>query len=703
MTDSTIIQAFKKQGISLLKQLTEKELIRIIRAADEAYYSEDHGEPLMSDNEYDILIIYTAERFPKSIAIKEGHTKIVNGTGTGSGTVNGSGTGSGYEKNKVTLPYQMWSMDKIKPDTDALVKWMTTYKAGGTGTDTGYVLSCKLDGISALYTTEGTCEGTGEGTGKLYTRGNGLVGQDISHLIPFLRLPKTKNITIRGEIIIAKKLFATKYAGLFANPRNFVAGVVNKKTEDKDKYKDLSFVAYEVICPVMKPSEQLNFLSGAKGHNADKVGNVEVVSHSVEKKITNDLLSSHLVKWRAEYPYEIDGIICIHDKVYERKAGNPEHAFAFKMVLSDQMAEAKVVDVIWTPSKDGYLKPRVQIEPVILCGVKIEYATGFNAKFIEMNKIGVGAVIQLIRSGDVIPHIKQVIQPAAITLFPDVEYSWNESKVDIMLVDKTLDETVLIKNISGFFVGIGVDGLGSGNIKRIIDAGFDSIPKIITMKEADFLKVEGFKDRLTDKIKTGIKTRLAETSLEEFMHSSNIFGRGFGTKKFKTILEAYPEVLISKEAPLEKLKLDKLKLDKLKLDKLKLDKLNSIAGMAQKTSEQFIEKIPEFIQFMREIGLENKLFPGVEPKPVSSPEKKEHPLFGKKYVMSGFRDKPLISALQLVGAEQGASVNKNTFVLLVKTLEEGSFTATTKIIEAKKIGVPVMTVEMFKTKYELIY
>lgn len=647
MNSNNIVEAFKKQGISVLKQLTEKELIHIIQLADEAYYSEDNGEPLMSDNEYDILIIYTAERFPKSVAIKEGHTKISAGT----------------EKNKVTLPYQMWSMDKIKPDTDALVKWMSTYKAVGAS----YVLSCKLDGISALYTTEGT------GEAKLYTRGNGLVGQDISHLIPFLRLPKTKNITIRGEIIIAKKLFATKYGSLFANPRNFVAGVVNKKTEDKDKYKDLSFVAYELICPAMKPSEQLNFLLG---QNA-----VEVVTHSVEEKITNDLLSSYLVKWRAEYPYEIDGIICIHDKVYERKAGNPEHAFAFKMVLSDQMAEAKVVDVIWTPSKDGYLKPRVQIEPVILCGVKIEYATGFNAKFIESNKIGVGAVIQLIRSGDVIPHIKQVIQPATIVLFPAVEYTWNETKVDIMLVDKTSDETVLIKNISGFFVGIGVDGLSSGNIKRIIDAGFDSIPKIINMKEADFLKVEGFKDRLTEKIKTGIKTRMAETSLEEFMHSSNIFGRGFGTKKFKTILEAYPEVLITKESRIEKIR-----------------NITSIAGMAQKTSEQFIEKIPEFIQFMREIGLENKLY-SLEPKPVSSPEKKEHPLFGKKYVMSGFRDKPLISALELVGAEQGASVNKNTFVLLVKNLDEGS--ATTKIIEAKKIGVQVMTVDMFKTKYNV--
>jgi hypothetical protein len=47
------------------------------------------------------------------------------------------------------------------------------------------------------------------------------------------------------------------------------------------------------------------------------------------------------------------------------------------------MAEAKVVDVIWTASKSGYLKPRVRIEPIKLGGVTIEYATGFNGKFIE--------------------------------------------------------------------------------------------------------------------------------------------------------------------------------------------------------------------------------------------------------------------------------------------------------------------------------
>jgi NAD-dependent DNA ligase len=99
------------------------------------------------------------------------------------------------------------------------------------------------------------------------------------------------------------------------------------------------------------------------------------------------LLSEILLKWRAEYLYEIDGVIVTNDKVYSRKTGNPDHSFAFKMVLSDQIAEAKVVDVLWTPSKDGYLKPRVQIEPIQLGGVKIEYATGFNGSLLNRTRL----------------------------------------------------------------------------------------------------------------------------------------------------------------------------------------------------------------------------------------------------------------------------------------------------------------------------
>jgi len=247
------------------------------------------------------------------------------------------------------------------------------------------------------------------------------------------------------------------------NPRNMVAGIVNHKTIN-EAIKDLHFVAYEVMKPVKKPSEQMEFLFTL---------DVETVLYKIEKNITNELLSNTLVNWRTNYSYEIDGVIVANDAVYERKSGNPEHAFAFKMVLSDQVAEAKVVDVIWSASKDGYLKPRVQIEPINLGGVKIEYATGFNGAFINDNNIGIGATIELIRSGDVIPYIRKVIVFADEPKMPSVPFKWNDTHVDIMLEDIESDETVREKNITGFFRGIGVEGLSTGNVKRIIEAGFD--------------------------------------------------------------------------------------------------------------------------------------------------------------------------------------------------------------------------------------
>jgi len=555
----------------------------------------------------------------------------------------------------------MWSMDKIKPDTDALEKWKKTYKGP-------YVVSCKLDGISALYSTENK-------EPKLYTRGDGITGQDISHIIPYLKLPDTKQLAIRGEIIIKKTTFTEKYAKDFANPRNFVAGVINKKTTNPEQYKDLSFVAYEVIKPQLSPSEQFAMLETTEASSIEVVKN-QSVSPS---ELSNNLLSQFLIKWRSEYEYEIDGIICIDDNIYPRTSGNPSHAFAFKMVLSDQVAEAKVVDVIWTPSKDGYLKPRVRIEPITLGGVTIEYATGFNGKFIVDNNIGVGALIRLIRSGDVIPHITDIIQPASQPLMPTVPYEWNETQVDIMLEDKDGDATVREKTISGFFTNIDVDGLGPGNIKRMIDAGYDTVSKIVALKEEDLLKVEGFKQKLAHKIYTNIKKQLDKSSLPELMHASNIFGRGFGTKKLKLILDAYPTVLIDTKPSFEK-----------------IEKISKIEGMAHKTASQFVEQIPDFITFVNSANLQEKLdiSDALETK---TNYDKEHPLYGKKWVMTGFRDKELIKKLLSVGSEQGSVVNKKTALVIVKDLDEDNV----KVIDAKKLDIPIMTPLEVIEKYEL--
>ena len=620
------VQLFRKSGLKLLEKLNEKELGTVIEQANLSYYND---KPFLTDNEFDIIKEYVQVKYPTNQIV----TKI----------------GATVEKNKVELPYAMGSMDKIKPDTNALASWLSKYCGE-------YIISCKLDGVSGLYTTEGSLP-------KLYTRGDGKIGQDISHLIPYLRLPKKKGIVVRGEFIIPKEVFDLKYKTKFSNPRNMVAGIINHKTVN-ETIQDVKFVAYEVIKPILKPSVQMDILGSL---------DIERVLYKKMSTLTNEYLSQTLVEYRQNYSYEIDGIIVTHDDIYERVSGNPKHAFAFKMVLSDQVVEARVINVLWTPSKDGYLKPRVQIEPINLGGVRIEYATGFNGAFIYDNKVGVGSVVELIRSGDVIPHIRKVVVPAEQASMPSVAYKWNDTHVDILLEDAETDETVKEKNITGFFRGIGVEGLSSGNVARIIDAGFDSVAKIINMNITDFLKVDGFKEKTSTKLYNGIKEQIETASLVTIMSASNIFGRGFSDKKLELIMESYPTVLISNETKGQKITI-----------------ISSIKGMAEKTAEAFVEKIPHFVNFMKELGLTNKLFINNK-KNIDE----THPLFGKTVVMTGFRDIHIQENLKLFGCKIGSSVSKSTFIVLVKDKNED----TGKANDARKNNIPLMTPEDFKSKY----
>ena len=174
------------------------------------------------------------------------------------------------------------------------------------------------------------------------------------------------------------------------------------------------------------------------------------------------------------------------------------------MVLQDQVAEAKVLDILWSASKDGYLKPRIKIEKIV-CGVEIEYATGFNGKFIKDNSINVGSIVKIIRSGDVIPHIVEVIQPAEYPNMPKIEYEWTDTGVDIIVKDKLNNIEVLEKNLVLFFKKIEADGISDGTIKRLVKAGYNSIPKILSMNVDDFMKLEKFKEKKSKKIYESIQ------------------------------------------------------------------------------------------------------------------------------------------------------------------------------------------------------
>ena len=620
----TLIALFKEKGQSFLETLNETQLADMIRVCNDHYYNK---KALLTDEEYDILREYMEDKYSTNPVLTE--------------------VGAPITKEKVKLPYFLASMDKIKPDTKKLGQWRAKYPGK-------VVVSAKLDGASGLYTTEGDKP-------QLFTRGDGAKGQDISYLIPYLKLPKGKDLVIRGELIIPTARFNEKYSNKYANPRSATIGIINGKDFTPATFRDLDFVAYELIKPRLIPSKQMTFL---------QTKNIDLVRYRVEKDITNAMLSTLLEEWRKNYEYLIDGIIVMQDKMYQRKKKNPKHAFAFKMVLSDQTAEAKVVDVIWTPSKDGLLKPRVKITPITLGGTRIEFATGFNADFIEKNKIGVGAIIKMVRAGDVIPQILSVVKPAVKAKMPDVPYHWNATHVDILVDNKAENITVREKTIARFFQMLEVDALSMGNVKRLMKAGFNTVEKIIKMTKDDFLTVDGFKDKLATKIFTSLHDKLEKADVVVVMAASNFFGRGMGRRRLRAILDEYPEIL-EKDQSIEDM----------------VQEVMKIKGFAKKTAERFAKNLAQFKKFAKDIGYNINIKKKIK--------NTGHVLYKKKIVITGFRDKPLQEAIVKAGGVIASSVSSSTFAVLVKDKDED----TGKAEQARQKGIPLMTPSEFTTKY----
>ena len=208
-----------------------------------------------------------------------------------------------------------------------------------------------------------------------------------------------------------------------------------------------------------------------------------------------------------------------------------------------------------------------------------------------------------------------------------------------------------------------------------MDAGFKTIPEILVMKVEDFLTVDGFKDKMANKIYNSIQTKLKAADLPQLMGASNMFGRGLGTKRIVTILKNYPDIITSKAS-----------------SKQKVELLVKLPGFKEKTANMFVPYIPKFLKFLQETKLTGKLQMETAQKIDAS-----HPLFKKRIVMTGFRDKDLKKALENVGADLGSSVSKNTFVVIVKTMDDD----TSKADKARDLNVPLMTPDVFKKKYQM--
>lgn len=670
--------------------LSITELENIILQASKAYYTTQ--TPLISDEAFDIIVDIMRKKDP--------HNTVLNTVGS---ELPPNAT------NKVPLPYYLGSMDKIKPGSRALSIWLDKYRGP-------YTISEKLDGLSGLLIIK--LDSNDELEMQLYTRGNGNIGQDISHLLAFLvplsdsarskivkYLKKTNgvdHIAIRGEIILNKQTFSAKYAKEYPKARSFVAGLVNAKIKKyesqlyRNKAKDMDFVAYQIIKPNnMKSIEQFNMLSSNWGIKTAKYAALDALDDVAH-------LEELLLEFKDNSLYEIDGIIVADDsKVWPQpRNGNPKHSVAFKMALAGQTQTTTVVNVEYNVSKQGYLKPRVQFKPVVIGGDTITFATGFNAKFIKDNKLGPGAKIEVIKSGDVIPYIKHVITPAGKWQEPNIPYVWTDSHVDAIVEDPSKMPEYISSRLTYFFNVLDVDGLRQGTIERLISAGFDTIELILSLRPESLVDVDGFGVKAINNLLGSIKRNVLnkEHSLPLIMAASGCFP-GFALKKIKLIVDGLLSSSILPEY-VSRLENELTKTYDIgdKKNIINIKRLSMIDGVAATTAKLFINYLDCFHKWLTatpKIRIQS-LSNYVKNKTAKPKTFKQLlGITGKAVLFTGFRDKDLENKLvNEYGVHMKSSMSSQVELLIVADMDKKN----SKMVKADKMGIPIMSYDEIKNK-----
>lgn len=362
-----------------------EELENSIRYYSTKYYE---GEPVVTDEVFDSLVDKLRTLKPDSEVLKTGWGFEVNGA-------------------KVKHKYShIGSLDKTKTfeDIPDRFKNKTIY------------ISPKLDGLSAVvYYQNGTLI-------KAVTRGNGEYGKDITNKLKIILGPTISDRkftgAVRGELIISNtnwNKLQNKYTNLIA-PRNFAAGIINRKDIDEDiQYIDL--VVYKIIgqenTPILEDREsilhwlQLNFTHC-----------IPICYYPTLNKQCWETYHTETFNKFEQLGYGLDGLVLDSSNVlYDNSTMSynyDEVAFKFKA----ETTETTIKNIEWTLSKSQRLVPVAVVEPVELSGAIINRATCNNAQMVKDLGLGVGSTIEITRSNEVIPCIVNVIEESTQPL-PD--------------------------------------------------------------------------------------------------------------------------------------------------------------------------------------------------------------------------------------------------------------------------------------------
>lgn len=500
----------KEEAKKEIEQLRKK-----IRHHDYLYYVKN--EPEISDKKYDELVEKLKKlenQFPDLITLDSPTQRV--------------GAEPAEEFEEVDHVKPMLSLDTA--DEDEVRNFDERMKRELKTKKIDYIVEPKLDGLSVeLIYDKGTYQ-------RGSTRGNGETGENVTENIKTINavplklhkkeLESPDTIAVRGEVIMFNKDFE-KYnkerveqgKESMANPRNAAAGSLRRLDPKETAERPLNIFFYEIMNYEADDINVDNQWDALK--MLEKLG---LKTNTEIKRVKNidEAISYHntMEEKREKLEYEIDGIVIkVNNFDYQEKIGtksnSPRWAVAYK--FPPRKEKTQILNIVVQVGRRGTLTPVALLKPVDVQGVTVSRATLHNEEYIQEKDIKIHDWVKIIRAGDVIPEVKEVIKKKRSG--DEKEFSMPkkcpacESKVvkegAYYRCSNGLACPAQLKRSIEHFASKGamdIDGLGGKTIDALVDNGLvQRISDIYRLDEKDLMDLKRIAEKSTENLLDSIE------------------------------------------------------------------------------------------------------------------------------------------------------------------------------------------------------
>lgn len=471
------------------------------------YHTDD--APEISDEAYDALV--------RELTVLERELGVVSSK---AGEAVGADISNAF--TKVTHTVRQWSLDNVFSDEE-LEAWeeRTERLLNKTGNshDLSYVVEHKLDGLKLIV------EYVGGEMVRAATRGNGVVGEDVTHTAKTIAtLPTTLKEPVSlicvGEVLMFKGDFealnderAAAGEPLFANPRNAAAGSLRQLDPKVAAARSLSLYLYDI--DALKPHGTAIVVPDTQQAELALLAQLGLPTNPYSQYCaTLQEVKDFYAKWHHEHenlPFGLDGIVVKVDDVSEQNrlgytARAPRFAVAYKFPAVESTTVVESIEL--QVGRTGVVTPVAHLRPVLIDGSTVARATLHNEDQITRLDVRVGDTVVIRKAGDIIPEVVMVLtdlRPARTKPFRfpvTLDACGGDGRIVRLPGESayrcvSLDSNFLQRQKLYYFVskaGLNIDGVGPRIIDALCDTHLISGPAdIFHLTIDDFLKLEGFK------------------------------------------------------------------------------------------------------------------------------------------------------------------------------------------------------------------